>query len=355
MKQPPARACAAALCAAIWLLVGLAASGHAMPASEATPQKPEGPERADFADTAAGQAPAGVDLARPLAGGEWRLSYRYLGRFQSGNRVGSKKISARVASRFQQPPYIIVPETRDTSMHIAGLEWSPHERVTLLVRVPVITIDETSLAIVPPPIPKTRISGVGDMTFGVLVPFMRKGEESTSVTLTIGAPTGSIKKLGPTGEHSYPIQTGGGSWTMSPGINYSGRYRDLSWGGQFAAIFSLNDNELNYQRGTEWRLTAWLGWSLGDWVSTSLRAEWNRWGNVSGGDRSLSLPFDSPAQDPWKQGGQRFDMGPGINIKVPRWAGQRFAIEALFPLWQDLDGPQLGNSWVLNAAWRMSF
>ena len=352
MKSRPVRVNAPALLAAIGLVAAFAPTSLAMPPASPAPE--ESP-RVEFADTSAGQAPAGVDLDRPLDGGEWRVSYRYLGRFQNTNMVGSKRISATQASRFQQPPYTVVPERRDTSMHIAGLEWAPHPRVTLLVRVPILTIEEHSTAIVPPPVPKTNISGVGDMTFGVLVPFMRKGDESTSVGLTIGAPTGSIYKLGSTGEHSYPIQTGGGSWTMSPSFNYSGRYQDLSWGGQFAAIFSLNNNDLDYQRGSEWYLSAWLGWSLGDWVSTSLRAEWSRWGNVSGGDRSLSLPFESPAQDPWHQGGQRIDLGPGINIKVPSWRGQRFAIEALFPVWQDLNGPQLATQWVLNAAWRMSF
>jgi hypothetical protein len=345
MKLTPVRVAAMALFAAVWLIVGFAAPSSAMPAATAAL---EDPQRADFADTAAGQAPAGVDLDRPLAVREWRLSYRYLGRFQSGNRVGSRRINAAQASTFQDPPYTIVPEKRDSSLHMAGLEWAPHARVTLVVRVPVVSIDETSI-----PPSNSHVSGVGDMTFGLLVPFMRKGEESTSVTLMIGAPTGSIKKLGP--DRSYPMQTGGGSWTMSPGFNYAGRYQDLSWGGQALAVFSLNDNELNYQRGTEWRLTGWLGWSLADWVSTSVRAEWSHWGNVSGGDRFQSLPFDSPGQNPWNQGGQRFDLGPGINLKLPRMPGQRFAIEAIFPLWQDLKGPQLGNTWVLNAAWRMSF
>ena len=55
------------------------------------------------------------------------------------------------------------------------------------------------------------------------------------------------------------------------------------------------------------------------------------------------------------QSGQRLDLAPGINLQLPCCAGQRLAIEALFPLWQSLEGPQLGNDWVLNAAWRMSF
>ena len=88
-----------------------------------------------------------------------------------------------------------------------------------------------------------------------------------------------------------------------------------------------------------------MGWSLADWISTSLRAEWNRWSSVRGSDASQPDPFTSPAQDASKQKGHRLDFGPGINLQLPRWRGQRLALEALFPLWQDLDGPQLQTTW----------
>ena len=320
---------------------------------------PEGAGESDFKRaalevTAAGQAPAGVDLDRPLSGGEWRISYRFQGTWRTGNWDGSERISAAEA-RAEGPPYTQVPITRDTAMHVVGLDWAPHERVTLLVRLPIMSVDEVAI-FGPPAEAKTHASGVGDLSFGVLLPFMRKGEQSTSVSLMFGAPTGSIRKADSTGQRlPYPMQPGSGSWTLSPGLNYTGRYEDLSWGGQVGAIFYLNDNSLDYEHSTRWHLTGWLGWSLGDWVSTSLRAEWNNFGNIGGIDAAQPFPFTSPAQDPTKQGGHRIDLGPGLNVLLPCCGGQRLALEAMFPVFQHLDGPQLGNSWVLNAAWRMSF
>lgn len=314
-----------------------------------------GSERVALEETAAGQAPAGLDLDRPLTNGEWRVSYRFQRTWQRGNFIGSDRVTTAEALAFD-PDYATVPVKRDVATHILGLEWAPHERVTLVVRLPLHSIDEKATSLIPPPAANLRSGGVGDLALGVLVPFMRKGEESTSVTFMLGTPTGSIDELGAGGlVDSYALQLGTGSWTMSPGLNYMGRHRDLSWGGQFRALFMLNENARGYKRGTEWHLTAWLGWSLADWISGSLRAEWNRRGSIHGSDARLAQLPPSPANDAWKQSGQRLDLGPGINLKLPCCAGQRLAIEALFPLWQTFEGPQLGNDWVLNAAWRMSF
>jgi hypothetical protein len=35
--------------------------------------------------------------------------------------------------------------------------------------------------------------------------------------------------------------------------------------------------------------------------------------------------------------------------------GQRLAVELLRPVYEDLDGPQLGNEWTLNAGWQYAF
>jgi hypothetical protein len=308
-----------------------------------------------FAATAAAQPPVGIDIVEPLEIGEWRISYRFLGRFQRGNQIGTKRVSEDEASVAADPPYTEVPRSRDTKAHIMGISWAAHERITLVARLPIMAIDESATGFGGAESTKTSSNGTGDLAFGMLVPFMRRGEQTTSVSLMVGAPTGSIIE-GPIGERlAYPMQPGSGSWTLSPGFNYKGRYGDFTWGGQFGATFALSRNSLHYEQGTEWRVSGWLGWGLADWLSISLRSEWDRWGNIGGEDAELPFPYLSPAQDPTKQRGDRVDMGPGINILLPCCGAQRFALEAMFPLYQDLDGPQLANDWVLNASWQVSF
>jgi hypothetical protein len=52
------------------------------------------------------------------------------------------------------------------------------------------------------------------------------------------------------------------------------------------------------------------------------------------------------AADPDTQGGSRVDLALGLNL----WHtgnGARFAIEAGVPVYQNLDGPQLGTEWFM--------
>ena len=148
-----------ALWARVWLPLGIVlALAPATATAESGDSSAGEPERTAFADTSAGQAPAGVDLDRPLAGGEWRLSYRFLGIWEEGTRVGSERVDE--GDYIPRPPndYDWLPVTRETEMHIAGLEWAPHDRVTLVARLPVISIVQTATS----PEPETHSDGIGD-------------------------------------------------------------------------------------------------------------------------------------------------------------------------------------------------
>jgi hypothetical protein len=50
------------------------------------------------------------------------------------------------------------------------------------------------------------------------------------------------------------------------------------------------------------------------------------------------------------------DLPIGLNFVLPegRFAGQRFGLEFLFPLHQDLDGPQFRHNWSITAGWQKS-
>ena len=54
------------------------------------------------------------------------------------------------------------------------------------------------------------------------------------------------------------------------------------------------------------------------------------------------------------QGGSRIDLALGLNIWQAE-SGLRFAIEAGTPLYQDLDGPQLGTEWFLTTGFQISW
>ncbi len=72
------------------------------------------------------------------------------------------------------------------------------------------------------------------------------------------------------------------------------------------------------------------------------------------GDLNTAL---SPTNDPNLQGGSRLNALFGINYYLPagRIPGQVLSIEAGAPVFQSLDGPQLGLQWILVAGWNLLF
>lgn len=87
-------------------------------------------------------------------------------------------------------------------------------------------------------------------------------------------------------------------------------------------------------------------------MSSSLRLDYQNWGEVDGQDRDLSAtPMMMPTADPSRRSGNRLDLGLGMNLLGSKgaWSGHRLALEWKGALRQDLDGPQLGveSSWTL--------
>jgi hypothetical protein len=58
-----------------------------------------------------------------------------------------------------------------------------------------------------------------------------------------------------------------------------------------------------------------------------------------------------PTAAPNLRAGKQLDLGPGVNFKTRTGPlkGLRFAFEMLFPVYRDLDGPQLETDWTLTA------
>jgi hypothetical protein len=184
---------------------------------------------------------------------------------------------------------------------------------------------------------------------------MQKGAEKTHVHFGFGIPTGSIREMDRQGNRlPYALQPGSGSWDALWGLTYVGRHQGLSWGSQFEGIYRVADNDVGYRKGTVYHASAWCAGSWSEWVSTSLRLAWTRTGNVRGEDPSLDKTR-SPLDDNKMQGGARLDLGPGLNVFVPVFGGQRLALEALWPVYQDLSGPQLASEAHFSAGWQWVF
>ena len=127
------------------------------------------------------------------------------------------------------------------------------------------------------------------------------------------------------------------------GFTYLGQAPDWSWGIQAGGVLRFGEND--YSLGNKFMLTTWGARKLSKWVSASARIEANSWGNVSGASPAFAGAVNMrmvPTVFPEMRGGSRIDAGLGINTSIGgSLSGLQFAVEALLPVAQNLDGPQL--------------
>ena len=292
--------------------------------------------------------------------GQWMLSYEFMFERMDGNRDGTKSVgNGDVLKNFA-----VSPTDMDMQMHMAMVMYAPTDDFTLKGMIPYIrksmnhvTREGIRFA--------ERSDGIGDLNLNALYTVYSYKRDRHRLILNGGlsVPTGSIdeKDFGPDrsagkARLEYPMQLGSGTFDLRPGLTYVGQTPDWAWGSDFIPTIRLGRNSHEYSLGNRYELTAWAARRLTDWLSVSLEVDGRIWGNIHGADPALD-PRDEPTKDPNLQGGRRVDLLFGVNLYAPRGAfkGHRFAIQGGFPVYQSLDGPQLGTDWRLTVGWQWVF
>lgn len=310
-------------------------------------------------------APIGVMGDHVHAKGEWMFSYRFMSmdmenNLQGTNRIDPDTIVTTEPSIFfgnpGQPPTLrIVPLDMNMDMHMLGLMYAPTDRLTLMLMANYIEKDMNHVTYMGGTGTtvlgnfSTSTSDWGDTSLSVLWSFIKNGQTKLHATIGVSIPTGSTDETGqvltpmnmqPTVRLPYPMQLGSGSYDPILGLTYNGTRGNLSWGAQWRSVFRSSDNDAGYQLGDETRLTAWISHVPADPVSVSIRVEHFDRSNISGIDPMIMGPVQTA--DPNRQDASRTDIGLGINLAGQHGLdGWRMAVEYLFPVDQDLAGPQL--------------
>ena len=307
-------------------------------------------------DRASDFAPVGVLLDHTHARGDWTFLYRFTRIEKRHLLVGDFPVTpSQVAAKYTDVP---LAWTQDT--HTLGAMYAPRDRFTFALLLPVVNnrLEESAGGA----FRTTETTGIGDAKLIFLIPFVQKGQEKTQFNFGVSFPTGSIQQTDATGQRlPYVMQLGSGSWDAIWGITYTGVHESLSWGGQFEGQYRISTNSVGYRLGTVYHASAWVAGGFGRWLSASGRFAWTRRGNVRGADPTLlkadpvsGMPT-SPLNDNKLQGGTTLQVGPGVNVLLPIFGGQRFSVEALFPIYEDLDGPQLASDVTISAGWQWIF
>ncbi|NEP59687.1 MAG: transporter, partial [Symploca sp. SIO2G7] len=260
-----------------------------------------------------GHAPISVMGDHTHQAGEFMFSYRYMFMRMDGNRDGTDNLSDQEV--LQQFP--VTPTNMDMEMHMFGGMYAPTDDLTLMVMIPYVLKEMDHITRMGVNF-TTSSEGFGDLQLTGLYNVLRQNRQRVHFNLGVSFPTGSIDERDDTPAGNdvrlpYPMQIGSGTFDLKPGVTYLGQADKFSWGAQASTILRLGENSNDYRLGNQFNLTGWVASKWVDWLSTSLRLDFKTLGNISGADPLLN-PMMIPTADPDRRGGERLDLGLGLNL-----------------------------------------
>ena len=323
-----------------------------------------------------GHAPIGVMGDHLHKKGEWMLSYRYMHMDMDGNRIGTRNVSPQtivttVPNRFAPPATLrIVPLWMTMDMHMFGAMYAPTNNLTLMGMVNYIDKEmrhitcNDDLCNNVQGFFTTNTEGFGDTKISGLYRLYKDSVHNAHLNIGLSLPTGSVTERDtilipggatPNVRLPYAMQLGTGTFDLLPGLTYTGRMGDFSWGGQFRSEIRLGDNEEGYAWGDLYGLTGWLAYEWDYWISTSVRLDGWTQDSISGIDPNIVGPVQTANPDFY--GGEQLFAYFGANMvgQTGIIRGHRFAFEVGVPLYRDLNGPQLETDWNVIVGWQKAF
>ena len=258
------------------------------------------------------------------------------------------------------------------NMHMAGVMYGLTDRITLMAMGSYLTKEMDHITF-QGPAGTTRLggfttetAGFGDTTVGAIIGLDDGSYEHRQINVGVafGLPTGSIDEtdqiLTPTGATPsprlpYPMQLGSGKFDFKPSLTARTRRGEFSIGAQASAVVRLEQNDEGYALGDRYEATAWLAYEPRPWVSVSGRIRGSVSGQIEGSDPFIAAPVQTA--DPLNQGGEIIEGLLGVNFAGSTGfvKGHRLAIEVGFPLYRNLNGPQLETDFTLTVGWQKAF
>jgi Protein of unknown function (DUF3570) len=352
----------------------------------------------------AAHAPAGVmfDHMLPKAG-DFMVGYRYMWNSQSGGlRNGTRGVndSEFIASACPEGNCYLAPDSMNMSMHMLDLMYAPTDWLTLMLmpqwadmamnmRKPDGALDVPSSAgnalnhAIHHAQNGHESGGFGDL--GLYALFKLYDDDTHHVHITPGftAPIADVDlQLGRNhqldgGFMHYCMMLGSGTWDFTPSLTYTGHAEDWSWGAQASGVLRMeNRNKSGYRLGDIFQATAWGGYNITPWLTATVRGMYTTQGSIrgqfngseggqfiTGTDETSGIPIYSSilkfgSMDyPGNYGGRFGDVGFGLSAVVPSGdlAGNRFSVEWLQPVYNDMNGYQQNRDGTLSASWSVMF
>ena len=300
--------------------------------------------------------PQGVIGAMSPKRGVIMPSLQYMHMRMDGNRDGTSDVStAEVLSRFP-----VAPLSMDVDMLMAGAMYGVTDDISVMAMIPYIWKSMDHVTRMGANF-TTGSEGFGDLRVIGGYDVYKTGGHTIGLSAGLSFPTGSTDErddtpAGPNQLLPYPMQNGSGTFDLLPGIAYTGRSENWSWGSQFNAIVRMGENDDDYTLGNVYSASVWGARRWVDWLSSSARLIGEVVEDIDGADPRLD-PLQAPTADPNLRAGNFLSLGLGLNFLAPSGPveGVRLTVEGIIPVVQDLDGPQLERDYTILVGLRKAF
>lgn len=298
-------------------------------------------------------APAGVELDHTLDAGQLEFAYRLRHFSERGYIDGDgEEVSRDVLFNIFLFPLITEKRWRQT--HEISALYATNDRFTVKLALPYI-FTEADLVDFDGNRATVKTDGFGDPSLSLMMRVWREDAVRLHVSGGISLPLVGVDANDANRFLPYRMQLGSGTPDVTPGITFTAMNGRGVFGAQALATFRLGDNGRGWNAGDEATARIWLAPRFTDYVSASLGLVWRAWENVIGFEEALDLTL--PEEFSGNTGGNRWDLPVGLNIYFPEGAleGHRLSAEAIFPVSNDLDGPQIETDWGFALTWRRIF
>jgi hypothetical protein len=324
--------------------------------------------------------PANVQGAMMIPAGKFMAGYSYMSMDMASNYIGDSTVSPEhivttIPSKMSMSSmsgmggmmggyedYRIVPTSMTVQMHMFKAMYGVTDWLNLMVmevyeqkwmRMTTFSGKMGSKVL---GTSNAQTSGFGDTSIGALWRIYQDQTNHIHFNLGLSLPTGSttetVRMLSPSGTYmtmraSYGMQLGTGTYDLTPGISYTGQSRTWSWGAAYRGRFALRDNSHGYHYGALNEFTGWGGYSVLPGITTTVEIDGSIQGRIHGADPDITGLMQGTNPDFY--GGKQLSLLGGLEISGMRFGlkGTQLAITAGGPVYQNLNGPQLGRSWQI--------
>ena len=260
----------------------------------------------------------------------------------------------------------IVPDSMDMQMHMFNAMYGVTENLTIMAMTSYV-VKSMSMTTFKGMMGSTVLGtssgttdGLGDSMVGVNYRVYHDAINSVVAGLNLTLPTGSatrqITMLSPMASYMfmrapYGMQTGSGSVSLVPSLAYSGHLGRWSWGLAYRGFYPMDYNSEGYRWGALSEFHGWGGYTLFPNITTTLHVVGSTQDHISGKDAQIYGL--SQNANPLYYGGQKVRLLGGVEIGGGMWgyAKSSISVEAGGPIYQSLNGPQLGAVLAGDGVW----